>query len=72
MGFWSRLFKPKVEDYSISSRYRFLMGPTAAGKTVNERSAMLYMPACVFWQKVLQGCRCICINAAKMAAGKRR
>ena len=40
MSFWSRLFKPKVEDYSISSRYRFLMGPTAAGKTVNERSAM--------------------------------
>ena len=40
MGFWNRLFKPKVEDYSISSRYRFLMGPTAAGKTVNERSAM--------------------------------
>ena len=40
MSFWNRLFKPKVEDYSISSRYRFLMGPTAAGKTVNERSAM--------------------------------
>lgn len=40
MGFWNRLFKPKVEDYSISSRYRFLMGPTAAGKNVNERSAM--------------------------------
>ena len=40
MGFWSRLFKPKVEDYSISSRYRFLMGPTVAGKNVNERSAM--------------------------------
>ena len=40
MGFWNRLFKPKVEDYSISSRYRFLMGPTAAGKSVNERSAM--------------------------------
>ncbi len=40
MGFWSRLFKPKFEDYSISSRYRFLMGPTAAGKNVNERSAM--------------------------------
>ena len=40
MGFLNRLFKPKVEDYSISSRYRFLMGPTAAGKTVNERSAM--------------------------------
>ena len=40
MSFWDRLFKPKVEDYSISSRYRFLMGPTAAGKTVNERSAM--------------------------------
>ena len=44
MGFWNRLFKPKVEDYSISSRYRFLMGPTAAGKSVNERSA-LCMPA---------------------------
>lgn len=40
MSFWNRLFKPKVEDYSISSRYRFLMGPTAAGKSVNERSAM--------------------------------
>ena len=40
MSFWNRLFKPKVEDYSISSRYRFLMGPTAAGKNVNERSAM--------------------------------
>lgn len=40
MKFWERLFKPKIEDYSISSRYRFLMGPTAAGKTVNERSAM--------------------------------
>ena len=40
MKFWKRLFKPKIEDYSISSRYRFLMGPTAAGKTVNERSAM--------------------------------
>ena len=40
MSFWNRLFKPKVEDYSISSRYRFLMGPTAAGNTVNERSAM--------------------------------
>ncbi len=40
MGFWNQLFKPKVEDYSISSRYRFLMGPTAAGKNVNERSAM--------------------------------
>lgn len=40
MGFWNRLFKPKIEDYSISSRYRFLMGPTAAEKTVNERSAM--------------------------------
>lgn len=40
MGFWNRLFKPKVEDYSISSRYRFMMGPTAAGKNVNERSAM--------------------------------
>lgn len=40
MSFWNRLFKPKIEDYSISSRYRFLMGPTAAGKTVNERSAM--------------------------------
>ena len=40
MSFWNRLFKPKVEDYSISSRYRLLMGPTAAGKTVNERSAM--------------------------------
>ena len=40
MSFWKRLFKPKVEDYSISSRYRFLMGPTAAGKNVNERSAM--------------------------------
>lgn len=40
MSFWNRLFKPKVEDYSISSRYRSLMGPTAAGKTVNERSAM--------------------------------
>lgn len=40
MIFWNRLFKPKVEDYSISSRYRFLMGPTAAGKNVNERSAM--------------------------------
>lgn len=40
MSFWNRLFKPKVEDYSISSRYHFLMGPTAAGKTVNERSAM--------------------------------
>ena len=40
MSFWNRLFKPKVEDYSISTRYRFLMGPTAAGKTVNERSAM--------------------------------
>ena len=40
MGFWDWLFKPKVEDYSISSRYRFLMGPTAAGKNVNERSAM--------------------------------
>lgn len=40
MSFWNRLFKPKVEDYSISSRYRFLMGPTAAGKSINERSAM--------------------------------
>lgn len=40
MSFWNRLFKPKVEDYSISSRYRFLMGPTVAGKNVNERSAM--------------------------------
>ena len=40
MKFWKRLFKPKIEDYSISSRYRFLMGPTAAGKTVNEHSAM--------------------------------
>lgn len=40
MSFWNRLFKPKVEDYSVSSRYRFLMGPTAAGKSVNERSAM--------------------------------
>lgn len=40
MKFWEQLFKPKIEDYSISSRYRFLMGPTAAGKTVNERSAM--------------------------------
>ena len=40
MSFWNRLFKPKVEVYSISSRYRFLMGPTAAGKSVNERSAM--------------------------------
>ena len=40
MKFWERLFKPKIEDYSISSRYRFLMGPTEAGKTVNERSAM--------------------------------
>ena len=40
MSFWNRLFKPKVEDYSISSRYRFLMGPTAAGKNVNEHSAM--------------------------------
>lgn len=40
MSFWNRLFKMKVEDYSISSRYRFLMGPTAAGKSVNERSAM--------------------------------
>ena len=40
MSFWNRLFKPKVEDYSISSRYGFLMGPAAAGKTVNERSAM--------------------------------
>lgn len=40
MSFWNRLFKPKVEDYSISSRYRFLMGSTAAGKNVNERSAM--------------------------------
>lgn len=40
MKFWERLFKPKIEDYSISSRYRFLMGPTAAGKTVNEHSAM--------------------------------
>lgn len=44
MSFWNRLFKPKVEDYSISSRYRFLMGPTAAGNTVNERSAVY---ACV-------------------------
>ena len=40
MSFWDRLFKPKIEDYSIGSRYRFLMGPTAAGKTVNEHSAM--------------------------------
>ena len=40
MSFWNRLFKPKVEDYSISSRYGFLMGPAAAGKTVNKRSAM--------------------------------
>lgn len=47
MSFWNRLFKPKVEDYSISSRYRFLMGPTAAGKSVNERSAMQLTAASV-------------------------
>lgn len=40
MKIWQRLFKPKFEDYSISSRHRFLMGPTAAGKTVTEQSAM--------------------------------
>lgn len=40
MKIWQRLFKPKIEDYSISSRHRFLMGPTAAGKTVTEQSAM--------------------------------
>ena len=40
MKIWQRLFKPKTEDYSISSRHRFLMGPTAAGKTVTEKSAM--------------------------------
>ena len=40
MKIWQRLFKPKIEDYSISSRHCFLMGPTAAGKTVTEKSAM--------------------------------
>lgn len=40
MKIWQRLFKPKIEDYSISNRHRFLMGPTAAGKTVTEKSAM--------------------------------
>ena len=40
MKIWQQLFKPKIEDYSISSRHRFLMGPTAAGKTVTEQSAM--------------------------------
>ena len=40
MKIWQRLFKPKIEDYSISIRHRFLMGPTAAGKTVTEQSAM--------------------------------
>ena len=40
MKIWQRLFKPKIEDYSISSRHCFLMGPTAAGKTVTEQSAM--------------------------------
>ena len=40
MKIWQRLFKSKIEDYSISSRHCFLMGPTAAGKTVTEKSAM--------------------------------
>ena len=40
MKIWQRLFKPRIEDYSISGRHRFLLGPTAAGKTVTEQSAM--------------------------------
>lgn len=32
--------KPKVEDRAISSNYTFLMGNSAAGKVVTERTAM--------------------------------
>lgn len=40
MGFIQRLFQPKVTDRAVGSGYRFWFGQSAAGKVVNEKTAM--------------------------------